>query len=109
MKLDSLAAEVGFDMNVDAILARVEQLVKLEGDAVIENKTMAYSLRRKVGKKRHTLTVCFKDKHYYGCISIAACWRQQIGASYMDKEFQRCSLRKKKMVNVCKLCKQTAY
>lgn len=51
MKLDSLAAEVGFDMNADAILARVEQLVKLEGDAVIENKTMAYSLRRKVGKK----------------------------------------------------------
>jgi len=51
MKLDSLAAEVGFDMNVDAILARVEQLVKLEGDAVIENKTMAYSLRRKVGIK----------------------------------------------------------
>lgn len=51
MKLDSLAAEVGFDMNVDAILARVEQLVKLEGDAVIENKTVAYSLRRKVGKK----------------------------------------------------------
>lgn len=51
MKLDNLAAEVGFDMNVDAILARVEQLVKLEGDAVIENKTIAYSLRRKVGKK----------------------------------------------------------
>lgn len=51
MKLDSLAAEVGFDMNMDAILARVEKLVKLEGDAVVENKTMAYSLRRKVGKK----------------------------------------------------------
>lgn len=51
MHLDSLAAEVGLDMNVDMILARIEQLVKLEGDAVIENKTMAYSLRRKVGKK----------------------------------------------------------
>lgn len=51
MKLDNLATEVGFDMNLDAILARVEQLVKLEGDAVIENKTVAYSLRRKVGKK----------------------------------------------------------
>lgn len=38
-------------MNMDAILARVEKLVKLEGDAVVENKTMAYSLRRKVGKK----------------------------------------------------------
>ncbi|NXS39993.1 CC170 protein, partial [Balaeniceps rex] len=55
MKLDSLAAEVGFDMNVDAILARVEQLVKLEGDAVIENKTMAYSLRRKLKTQKEKL------------------------------------------------------
>lgn len=51
MKLDSLAAEVGFDMTMDVILARVEQLVKLEGDAVVENKTAAYSLRRKVCQK----------------------------------------------------------
>ncbi|XP_054674774.1 damage-control phosphatase ARMT1 isoform X1 [Grus americana] len=55
MKLDSLAEEVGFDMNVDAILARVEQLVKLEGDAVIENKTMAYSLRRKLKTQKEKL------------------------------------------------------
>ncbi|XP_057261829.1 coiled-coil domain-containing protein 170 isoform X1 [Pezoporus wallicus] len=55
MKLDSLAAEVGFDMNVDTILARVEQLVKLEGDAVIENKTMAYSLRRKLKTQKEKL------------------------------------------------------
>ncbi|NXT28415.1 CC170 protein, partial [Syrrhaptes paradoxus] len=55
MKLDSLAAEVGFDMNVDVILARVEQLVKLEGDAVIENKTMAYSLRRKLKTQKEKL------------------------------------------------------
>ncbi|XP_014805946.1 PREDICTED: coiled-coil domain-containing protein 170 isoform X2 [Calidris pugnax] len=55
MKLDSIAAEVGFDMNVDAILARVEQLVKLEGDAVIENKTLAYSLRRKLKTQKEKL------------------------------------------------------
>ncbi|XP_035178859.1 coiled-coil domain-containing protein 170 isoform X4 [Oxyura jamaicensis] len=55
MKLDSVAAEVGFDMNVNAILARVEQLVKLEGDAVIENKTMAYSLRRKLKTQKEKL------------------------------------------------------
>ncbi|NXD80675.1 CC170 protein, partial [Halcyon senegalensis] len=55
MKLDGLAAEVGFDMNVDAILARVEQLVKLESDAVIENKTMAYSLRRKLKTQKEKL------------------------------------------------------
>ncbi|XP_068794798.1 coiled-coil domain-containing protein 170 isoform X2 [Struthio camelus] len=55
MKLDSVAADVGFDMNVDAILARVEQLVKLEGDAVIENKTVAYSLRRKLKTQKEKL------------------------------------------------------
>ncbi|XP_054252496.1 damage-control phosphatase ARMT1 isoform X1 [Indicator indicator] len=55
MHLNSLAAEVGFDMNVDVILARVEQLVKLEGDAVIENKTMAYSLRRKLKTQKEKL------------------------------------------------------
>ncbi|XP_068794808.1 coiled-coil domain-containing protein 170 isoform X8 [Struthio camelus] len=57
MKLDSVAADVGFDMNVDAILARVEQLVKLEGDAVIENKTVAYSLRRKIKTLEQNRTI----------------------------------------------------
>uniref|UniRef100_A0A8C7A3V1 Coiled-coil domain containing 170 n=1 Tax=Nothoprocta perdicaria TaxID=30464 RepID=A0A8C7A3V1_NOTPE len=55
MKLDNIAVEVGFDMNMDAILARAEQLVKLEGDAVIENKTMAYSLRRKLKTQKEKL------------------------------------------------------
>ncbi|KAM6323431.1 coiled-coil domain-containing protein 170 [Aegotheles albertisi] len=55
MKLNSLAAEVGFDMNMDAILARVEQLVKLEGDAVVENKTLAYSLRKKLKTQKEKL------------------------------------------------------
>ncbi|NWV20896.1 CC170 protein, partial [Origma solitaria] len=55
MKLDSLAAEVGFDMTMDAILARAEQLVKLEGDAVVENKTVAYSLRRKLKAQKEKL------------------------------------------------------
>ncbi|KAL2306407.1 hypothetical protein Nmel_004325 [Mimus melanotis] len=55
MKLDSVAAEVGFDMIMDAILARVEQLVKLEGDAVVENKTVAYSLRRKLKAQKEKL------------------------------------------------------
>ncbi|XP_031467781.1 coiled-coil domain-containing protein 170-like isoform X4 [Phasianus colchicus] len=55
MKLDSIAAEVGFDMSVNAILARVEQLVKQEGDAVIENKTVTYSLRRKLKTQKERL------------------------------------------------------
>lgn len=77
MKLDSLAAEVGFDMTMDAILARVEQLVKLEGDAVVESKTVAYSLRRKV---------CKKDKHMAEFLQ----WLARGSRLYMCKEFQRC-------------------
>uniref|UniRef100_A0A8C5T9J0 Coiled-coil domain containing 170 n=1 Tax=Malurus cyaneus samueli TaxID=2593467 RepID=A0A8C5T9J0_9PASS len=55
MKLDSVAAEVGFDMTMDAILARAEQLVKLEGEAVVENKTVAYGLRRKLKAQKEKL------------------------------------------------------
>lgn len=49
MKLDQMAAELGFDMRLDIVLARTEQLVRLESNAVIENKTIAHNLQRKVG------------------------------------------------------------
>ncbi|XP_014460985.1 coiled-coil domain-containing protein 170 isoform X1 [Alligator mississippiensis] len=55
MKLDRIAAEIGFDMRLDAILVRAEQLVKLEGDAVIENKTMAHNLQRKLKTQKEKL------------------------------------------------------
>ena len=44
-----MAAELGFDMRLDVVLARTEQLVRLESNAVIENKTIAHNLQRKVG------------------------------------------------------------
>lgn len=50
MKLDQVAAELGFDMRLDVVLARTEQLVRLESIAVIENKTIAHNLQRKVGE-----------------------------------------------------------
>lgn len=50
MKLGhDVAADLGFDMRVDVVLARIEQLVHLESNAVIENKTIAHNLQRKVG------------------------------------------------------------
>nr|XP_005301455.1 coiled-coil domain-containing protein 170 isoform X1 [Chrysemys picta bellii] len=55
MKLDSVASEIGLDMSLDAILARAEQLVKLESDAVIENKTMAHNLQRKLKAQKEKL------------------------------------------------------
>ncbi|XP_068088099.1 coiled-coil domain-containing protein 170 isoform X2 [Hyperolius riggenbachi] len=48
MKLDRITSDVGFDMRLDVILARADQLVKLESDAVIENKTLAQGLQRKL-------------------------------------------------------------
>lgn len=50
MKLDQMAAELGSDMRLDVVLARVEQLVRLESNAVLENKTIAHNLQRKVGE-----------------------------------------------------------
>ena len=43
-----LDLDLGVDMRLRLIQSRAEQLVKQEGTAVVENKTLAYSLQRKV-------------------------------------------------------------
>ena len=50
MKVDGvdLDLDLGVDMRLRLIQSRAEQLVKQEGTAVVENKTLAYSLQRKV-------------------------------------------------------------
>ncbi|XP_037376559.1 coiled-coil domain-containing protein 170 isoform X2 [Talpa occidentalis] len=55
MKLDQMAAELGFDMRLDVVLARTEQLVRLESNAVIENKTIAHNLQRKLKTEKERL------------------------------------------------------
>ncbi|KAJ8797236.1 hypothetical protein J1605_017464 [Eschrichtius robustus] len=50
-----MAAELGFDMRLDVVLARTGQLVRLESSAVIENKTIAYSLQRKLKTQKERL------------------------------------------------------
>ncbi|MEE6475042.1 hypothetical protein FKM82_010593, partial [Ascaphus truei] len=55
MKLERVTADVGFDMRLDAIFARADQLVKLEADAVIENKTLAHGLQRKLKTQKEKL------------------------------------------------------
>ncbi|TEA40875.1 hypothetical protein DBR06_SOUSAS13310025, partial [Sousa chinensis] len=52
MKLDQMAAALGFGTRLDVVLARTEQLVRLESSTVIENKTVTYSLQRKTQKER---------------------------------------------------------
>ncbi|OBS59515.1 hypothetical protein A6R68_09360, partial [Neotoma lepida] len=55
MKLGQIAAELGFDMRLDIVLARAEQLVRLESNAVIENKTIAHNLQRKLKTQKERL------------------------------------------------------
>ncbi|KAM6960666.1 coiled-coil domain-containing protein 170 [Aplochiton taeniatus] len=48
MKVDSIALDLGFDMRLRLILSRAEQLVKQEGRALVESKTLGHSLQRKL-------------------------------------------------------------
>ncbi|XP_015281646.1 PREDICTED: coiled-coil domain-containing protein 170 [Gekko japonicus] len=55
MNLDRVAADIGFDMRLDAVLARTEQLIRLEGDTLTENKIMARNLQRKLKIQKEKL------------------------------------------------------
>ncbi|KAM3871165.1 coiled-coil domain-containing protein 170 [Diretmus argenteus] len=47
LKVDSIAVDLDFDMRLQLILSRAEQLIKQEGTALVESKTLAFSLQRK--------------------------------------------------------------
>lgn len=49
MRIEHITTDLGFDMQLEAILARAEQLTRQEGTALVETKTMIYSLQKKVG------------------------------------------------------------
>ncbi|XP_053238157.1 coiled-coil domain-containing protein 170-like isoform X8 [Podarcis raffonei] len=55
MNLDRMAVDIGFDMRLDAVLARADQLIKLEGGMLTENKIMARSLQRKLRTQKEQL------------------------------------------------------
>lgn len=61
LKMDPINIDIGYDMSTDAILARAEQLVKLESDALIDRKTHIYNLQRKVKQLKEQLDS--KDVH----------------------------------------------
>lgn len=61
MKLDEMADDVGLDVNGEALLARGEQLVKLEADALDDRKTTIYNLQRRLKWSKQQLES--KDLH----------------------------------------------
>ncbi|KAL7862145.1 hypothetical protein SRHO_G00135860 [Serrasalmus rhombeus] len=55
MKIEHIATDLGFDMRLEAILTRAEQLTRQEGTALVETKTLAYSLQKKVKEQKERL------------------------------------------------------
>ncbi|KAI4885134.1 hypothetical protein NFI96_020034, partial [Prochilodus magdalenae] len=55
MRIDQITTELGFDMRLEAILTRAEQLTRQEGTALVETKTLVYSLQKKVKEQRERL------------------------------------------------------
>ncbi|KAG9336200.1 hypothetical protein JZ751_002547 [Albula glossodonta] len=55
MKLARVTADLGFDMRLEAVLSRAEQLVRQEGVALVESRTLAHSLQRKLKAQKEKL------------------------------------------------------
>ncbi len=61
MKIENVSNELGYELNPDVILTRAEQLMKLENDSIIDQKTSIYSLQRKIKQLKEQLEN--KDLH----------------------------------------------
>jgi chromosome segregation ATPase len=48
MKIENVSNEMGYELNPDVILTRAQQLMKLENDSIVDQKTSIYSLQRKL-------------------------------------------------------------
>ncbi|XP_034714954.1 coiled-coil domain-containing protein 170 [Etheostoma cragini] len=55
MKVDSIAVDLSFDMRLKLILSRAEQLLKQETSALVESKSLTYSLQRKYKSQKDQL------------------------------------------------------
>lgn len=61
MKIENVSHELGYELNPDVILTRAEQLMKLEKDSIVDQKTSIYSLQRKIKQMKEQLEN--KDLH----------------------------------------------
>nr|XP_055028659.1 coiled-coil domain-containing protein 170 [Misgurnus anguillicaudatus]XP_055028660.1 coiled-coil domain-containing protein 170 [Misgurnus anguillicaudatus] len=52
LKVEDVAADLGFDMRLEAILARAQQLTRQEGTALLETRTQVHNLQRKLKEQK---------------------------------------------------------
>ncbi|XP_033736128.1 coiled-coil domain-containing protein 170-like [Pecten maximus] len=61
MKMERISNDLGLDMTIEALMARADQLVKMEKDALIDKSTHIYNLQRKIKSLKEQLES--KDLH----------------------------------------------
>ncbi|OWF37113.1 coiled-coil domain-containing protein 170-like [Mizuhopecten yessoensis] len=61
MKMERISIDLGLDMTMEALMARADQLVKMEKDALADKSTHIYNLQRKIKALKEQLES--KDLH----------------------------------------------
>jgi chromosome segregation ATPase len=55
LKISEISADLGLDMNIDLLVARIEQLVRSESDSLSDKQANIYNLQRKVKSLKEQL------------------------------------------------------
>ena len=55
LKIEQISVDLGMDMNIEIIIARAEQLVKMESDSLQDKQTSIYNLQRKIKQLKEQL------------------------------------------------------
>ncbi|CAF1686323.1 unnamed protein product [Rotaria magnacalcarata] len=61
MRIENVSNELGYELNPDVILARAEQLMKVENDSIADQKSSMYNLQRKIKQLKEQMEN--KDLH----------------------------------------------
>lgn len=61
LKVENVSNELGYELNPDVLLTRAEQLMKMERDSIVDQKTSIYSLQRKIKQQKEQMDN--KDLH----------------------------------------------
>ncbi|CAF4796812.1 unnamed protein product [Rotaria socialis] len=61
MRIETVSNELGYELNPDVILVRAEQLMKVENDSIVDQKSSMYNLQRKIKQLKEQMEN--KDLH----------------------------------------------
>lgn len=82
MNMAEVAADIGYDLNTDILVARAKQLIKLETDALAEKTSSNYNLHRKVSDKFKIIRKLYRwiKIHSLYCRSgrVHDCWFHRV-------------------------------